>query len=402
MPNELCNEKRTSNRSIIEFPFHTCENSGSLSTVFLRKVVKLVTTIFSTIVVLGILIFVHELGHFLVAKWMGVTVLRFSFGFGPRLLGFKRGDTDYCLSLIPLGGYVKMLGEESDEEVTEDQLARSFSAQPLAKRAAIVFAGPLSNFALAIVIFTLVYAFSGIPQMTADIGTVNPGSPAEQAGLQPGDKVLSIDGKTITYWEELSKTIEQSGEKPMVLDVQRGEERLVLTVSAAVNEVPNLFGEKIRRAVIGVTASGKFIVREVNPLNAFSESIVQTANLSKLFLLTIVKMIEGVVSLKTLGGPILIAQMAGQQASEGMLNLIYFIALISVNLAVLNLLPVPVLDGGHLLFFFLEAVIGKPIETRKIEFAQKLGMVVLLVLMMFVFYNDIMRLLPGQKPDFMP
>lgn len=360
------------------------------------------TTISSTILVLGVLIFVHELGHFLVAKWTGVTVLRFSFGFGPRLVGFKRGDTDYCLSLIPLGGYVKMLGEERDEEITEEQRAGSFSVQPLAKRSAIVFAGPLSNFLLAIVIFTLVYALSGIPQMTADIGTVNPGSPAEQAGLQPGDKVLAINGKPITFWEELSKTIEASGEKPMALDVQRGDERILISVTAAVSEVPNLFGEKIRRAVIGVTASGKFIVRQVDPINAFQESLIQTAHLSKLFLMTIVKMVEGVVSLKTLGGPILIAQMAGQQASEGMLNLVYFIALISVNLAVLNLLPIPVLDGGHLLFFFLEALIGRPIETSKIELAQKLGMVVLLVLMVFVFYNDIMRLIPGQKPDFMP
>ncbi len=360
------------------------------------------TTIFSTILVLGVLIFVHELGHFLVAKWSGVTVLRFSFGFGPRLFGVKRGDTDYCISLVPLGGYVKMLGEETDEEVTEDQLARSFSTQPLLKRAGIVLAGPMSNFALAIIIFTLVYAFSGIPQMTADIGTVNPGSPAEQAGVQPGDKVLAINDNSITAWEELSKNIEQAGEKPLLLKIQRGEEVLLLHVKPAVNEVPNLFGEKISRAVIGVTASGKFTIREVNPLSAFNESIAQTVNLSKLFLLTIVKMIEGVVSLKTLGGPILIAQMAGQQASEGAINLIYFIALISVNLAVLNLLPIPVLDGGHLLFFSMEAILRRPIETRKIEFAQKIGMVVLLVLMLFVFYNDIMRLIPGRKPDFLP
>jgi regulator of sigma E protease len=367
-----------------------------------RKGIILFTTIFSTILVLGVLIFVHELGHFLVAKWSGVTVLRFSFGFGPRLFGVKWGDTDYCISLVPLGGYVKMLGEETDEEVTEDQLARSFSTQPLLKRAGIVLAGPMSNFALAIIIFTLVYAFSGIPQMTADIGTVNPGSPAEQAGVQPGDKVLAINDNSITTWEELSKNIEQAGERPLLLKIQRGEEVLLLHVKPAVNEVPNLFGEKISRAVIGVTASGKFTIREVNPLSAFNESIAQTVNLSKLFLLTIVKMIEGVVSLKTLGGPILIAQMAGQQASEGAINLIYFIALISVNLAVLNLLPIPVLDGGHLLFFSMEAILRRPIETRKIEFAQKIGMVVLLVLMLFVFYNDIMRLIPGRKPDFLP
>lgn len=362
----------------------------------------MLTTISSTILVLGILIFVHELGHFLVAKWSGVTVLRFSFGFGPRLFGLKRGDTDYCISLVPLGGYVKMLGEDTDEEVTEEQLARSFSTQPLLRRAGIVLAGPMSNFALAIIIFTLVYALSGIPQMTADIGTVNPGSPAEQAGILPGDKVLAVNDHPVNTWEDLSKNIEMAGDEPLVLKVRRGEEVLPIRVKATVSEVTNLFGEKISRAVIGVTASGKFTTREVNPLGAFNEAIAQTVNLSRLFLMTIVKMIEGVVSLKTLGGPILIAQMAGQQASEGAVNLVYFIAIISVNLAVLNLLPIPILDGGHLLFFSLEAILGRPIETKKIEFAQKIGMVALLVLMLFVFYNDIMRLLPGRKPDFLP
>jgi regulator of sigma E protease len=362
----------------------------------------LLITILSTIVVLGLLIFVHELGHFLVAKRSGVTVLRFSLGFGPRLLGFKRGDTDYCLSLIPLGGYVKMLGEEPGEEVEEEQRATSFSFQPVSKRIAIVLAGPFSNFLLAIVIFAFIYALSGIPQLTPEIGSVSAGSPAEQAGLLAGDKVAAINGKTIADWEELSGLIEKLGEQPLSLQIERGETHLAITVTPRVTEVKNIFGEPIKRAVIGITASGKISIKKENPLYAVYYSVLQTWNLSKLFLVTVGKLIEGVVSIKTLGGPILIAQMAGQQANEGLLNLIHFIALISVNLAVLNLLPIPVLDGGHILFFTIEGLLGKPIGQRKIEWAQKAGMLILLVLMVFVFYNDIMRLMPGYKPDFLP
>ena len=362
----------------------------------------MVTTIISTIVVLGLLIFVHELGHFLVAKRSGVTVLRFSLGFGPRLFGVKRGDTDYCVSLIPLGGYVKMLGEEGGEEIEEAQKATSFSFQPVSKRIAIVLAGPLSNFLLAIVIFALIYAFSGIPQLTPEIGSVSADSPAEQAGLVAGDKVTTINGIAISDWEELSGLIEKLGEQPLSLQIERGAEPMTIQVTPRVTEVKNIFGEPVKRAVIGITASGKIVIKEANPLFAVYYSVLQTWHLSKLFVVTVVKLLEGVVSVKTLGGPILIAQMAGQQANEGLLNLIHFIALISVNLAVLNLLPIPVLDGGHILFFAIEGLLGRPLGQKKIEWAQKAGMVLLLVLMIFVFYNDIMRLMPGYKPQFLP
>jgi regulator of sigma E protease len=358
--------------------------------------------IFSTAIVLGILIFVHELGHFLVAKRSGVTVLRFSLGFGPKIFSITRGGTEYRLSMIPLGGYVKMLGEDTEEELTEEQRQGAFSEQPVSKRMGIVFAGPASNFLLAILIYTFLFAFSGIPERAPEIGSVNPGTPAEQAGLQPGDRVLAINGKPIATWEDLSEGIEKQGQNPLALQIARDDKELTVTVTPTVNEVKNLFGESIKRPVIGITASEKFNVKTVNPLSAGYYALAQTWTLSKLFLLTVVKLIQRIVPLQTLGGPILIAQMAGQQASEGILNLINFIALISVNLAVLNLLPIPVLDGGHLFFFLIEAVIGRPISIKKIEIAQKVGMVLLLALMIVVFYNDIMRLIPGQKPDFLP
>jgi regulator of sigma E protease len=345
---------------------------------------------------------VHELGHFLIAKRSGVTVLRFSLGFGPKIVGVTRGGTEYRLSLIPLGGYVKMLGEDSEEELTEQQRAGAFSEQPVVKRIGIVFAGPLSNLVLAIVIFTFLFAFSGIPEHAPDIGTVNPGSPAEQAGLQPGDKILAINGNPISTWEDLSESIEKYGQNELTLQLRRDDHDLTVTVTPTVSEVKNIFGEKVKRPLIGITASEKFNVKKVNPLLAGYYALDQTWTLSKLFLLTVVKLIERVVPLQSLGGPILIAQMAGQQAQEGILNLINFIAVISVQLAVLNLLPIPVLDGGHIFFFLIEWILGRPVSLKKMEMAQKIGMVVLLALMVVVFYNDIMRLIPGHKPDFLP
>ena len=187
----------------------------------------LLTTIISTVIVLGVLIFVHELGHFLVAKRTGVTVLRFSLGFGPKIFGITRGGTEYCLCAIPLGGYVKMLGEDSEDELLQADRAGAFSEQSVIKRLAIVFAGPLSNFVTAILLFTLVFAVHGIPEPAPDIGSVNPGSPAEHAGLRPGDKVLSINGQPIGTWEDLSESIEKLGLHPLDLRIKRDNSRIL-------------------------------------------------------------------------------------------------------------------------------------------------------------------------------
>jgi len=350
------------------------------------------TTILATVIVLGILIFVHELGHFLVAKRMGVTVLRFSLGFGPKIVGITRGGTEYRLSLIPLGGYVKMLGEDMEEEVPQADRRAAFSEQKVSKRLAIVLAGPLSNFVTAIVIFTFLFAFFGIPEQAPDVGSVNAGSPAEQAGLQPGDRVLSINGKAISTWEDLSGTIEKLGINPLNLRVRRNDSELSVTVTPQIDEARNLFGETIKRPLIGITIPDTTIFRPVNPLAAGYYAVAHTWRLTQLFFTMVVKLVERIVPLNALGGPIMIAQMAGKQAQKGIVDLLNFLAFISVNLAVLNLLPVPVLDGGHIFFFLIEAAIGRPLSIKKIEFAQKVGVVALLSLMAVVFYNDIMRI----------
>ena len=352
----------------------------------------MLTILLATVIVLGVLIFVHELGHFLVAKRSGVTVLRFSLGFGPKIFGITRGGTEYRLSLIPLGGYVKMLGEDGEEELQPHERAGSFSEASVKNRLAIVFAGPFSNFIFAIIIYTLLFTFSGIHELSTEIGSVNAGSPAEQAGLKAGDRVLSINGTSIRTWEELSLSIEKLGQKALNLDVQRGDSEIAVTVTPSISEVKNLFGENIRRPLIGIVASDTTVIRSVNPLAAGYYALAHTYNLSKLFVLTVVKLVERIVPLNTLGGPILIAQMAGKQAQKGFVELLNFMALISVNLAVLNLLPIPILDGGHIFFFLIEAIIGRPLSLKKVELAQKVGLLALLSLMVVVFYNDIMRL----------
>ena len=349
-------------------------------------------TILSFILTLGVLIFVHELGHFLVAKRSGVTVLRFSLGFGPKIAGITRGGTEYRLSMLPLGGYVKMLGEDSEEELTPEERAGAFSEASVIKRIAIVLAGPFSNFIFAIVVFTLIFAFSGLRELAPVVGAINSGSPAAKAGVKSGDKVISIDGKAIGTWDELSEYIENHGTHPLNFLVKRGDSKVSFTVTPEVSGVKDLFGETIRRPLIGITSAEEAIVKPVNPLAAGYYAILNTYAYSKVFFLAVVKIIERVIPIKTLGGPIMIAQLAGKQAQKGFVDLVNFMAVISVNLAVLNLLPIPMLDGGHIFFFLIEAILGRPLSLGKIEAAQKVGLVALLSLMGVVFYNDLARL----------
>ena len=348
-------------------------------------------SIVSVIVLLGVLIFAHELGHFLMAKRAGVGVLKFSLGFGPRILGRKVGETEYLLSLIPLGGYVKLLGESPGEELAEADQKRSFLTQPVWKRIAIVAAGPVFNLLLALMIFTLVN-MTGLPVLTAEVGMTHPGSAAMESGIRAGDRIMVIGGKSVTKWDEISEIVSDSNGMPLLITVQRDGLSREITVTPKAMKSRNLFGEEVESYKIGISPSPHTVVLRRNPLSAFGEGIRQTWMISRLTVISIVKMFQGVISPKTMGGPILIAQIAGAQVKEGIVPFLLFMALLSINLAILNLLPIPVLDGGHLLFYGIEALTGREVNLRWREMAQQVGIALLILLMIFVFMLDIERL----------
>jgi regulator of sigma E protease len=348
--------------------------------------------IISVIILLGVLIFVHELGHFLVAKWFGVGVLKFSLGFGPRLIGRKIGETEYLISLIPLGGYVKLLGESESDELSPEDERRSFQNQRVFKRMGIVVAGPVFNFLFAVVAFTFIYTV-GVPAHTSRIGTVLENSPASAAGIRPGDVVAAIDGRGISKWSELANTIYESSGRELAVTVDRDGALVNVTVIPEKSKGRNIFGEELESYKIGVSVSDETVIERANPFRAFAMGMNQTWWFTKLTVLSIVKIIQRVISPKTLGGPIMIAQMSGQYAKQGLIPFLFFMAILSINLGVLNLLPIPVLDGGHLLFYGIEALTGREVNLKWREMAQQLGFFILILLMIFVFYNDIVRII---------
>lgn len=361
----------------------------------LGKGETVLTTIFATIIVLGILVFVHELGHFLLAKKLGVGVLKFSLGFGPKLIGKKIGETLYQIAVFPLGGFVKLIGENPEEEVKEEDRPRSYSNQPVWKRALIVSAGPFFNFFLAAVLFSTIN-LSGIPYFPSKIGEVSSGLPAEKAGLLKGDLILSIDGKEVSKWEEVSKIIRSSQGKDLRMKIKRGTEIIELTVSPKPSTQKNIFGEEVQTFIIGITPFDEILVEKVNPLVAIGIGFSQTWSGIKLTYMTILKLIERVIPAKTIGGPILIAQLAGEQAKRGLVSFVLFMAILSINLGVINLIPIPILDGGHFLFLGLEAILRRPLSIRKMEIAQQVGLIFIILLMLFAFYNDLIRIFsPG-------
>ena len=349
-------------------------------------------SVFAFLIVLGILIFFHEFGHFLIARLFRVGVEKFSLGFGPRLLGKKVGITDYRLSLVPLGGYVKMVGEEPDEDLDPQLIPISFTHKHVLKRILIVFAGPFFNILLAVLIFWVIAFVSGVMILKPAIGSVKENSPAHIAGFKKGDLVTAVDGVAVETWEAMADRITHSGGKPLEITVERPEGSLILRATPELITSKNLLGEEIKRYVIGIGTAGETTSRKLGFFQAAEESLRQTYAIVELMVMIVTKLITGDIPIDTVGGPIMIAQMAGDQAKAGISSLFQFIAVISVNLAVINLLPIPVLDGGHLLFFGIEAVIGRPVNVKVREVAQQVGMVLLIMLMILVFYNDITRL----------
>ncbi|MBU1275113.1 MAG: RIP metalloprotease RseP [Proteobacteria bacterium] len=347
----------------------------------------------SAIIVLGVLIFVHELGHFLLAKKAGVGVKVFSLGFGPRLIGFKKGETDYRLSAIPLGGFVRMVGENPGDEVTPEEQATSFAHKKVGWRLAIVAAGPLSNIVFALVVYFAVLMLWGLPTITTQVGGLLPGSPALAAGVQKGDKVLAINGQPTADWGDMVRAIQKSGGQPLQVALERNRRQLTVTIAPRQEEVTDIFGEKHQVFRVGIAASQQTVTRPVGLMEATELAFRKTYWAGELIIMSVVKIIQAKVSVENLGGPIMIAQVASEAASHGLAPLLDLAALISVNLAILNLLPIPALDGGHIFFFLYEAVTRRPVSVAAREKAQQVGMVLLILLMIFIFYNDIARLL---------
>ena len=353
------------------------------------------TTVLSALIILGLLVFVHELGHFWVAKRGKVGVLAFSLGFGPRLFGLRRGGTDYRFSAIPLGGFVRMVGEHPGDEVEPQDIPRSFSHKPLAWRFAIVAAGPISNILLAFVLYVVLISVWGLPTLTTRVGGVLPDQPAAQAGIQKNDLVLAINGQAINRWSEMVERIQASGGQPVRLVVDREGRKLNLTMKPRLVEAKNIFGEPQKVFRVGIAASQETVTEEVGLGRSLVLAAKSTYGAVEVVVLTVVKLVQRKMPLDSVGGPILIAQVAGEAADHGLDSLLHVAALISVNLGVLNLLPIPILDGGHLFFFLLEAIRRKPVPLVVREKAQQVGMAALLFLMGIIFYNDIVRLLTG-------
>jgi regulator of sigma E protease len=287
-----------------------------------------------------------------------------------------------------------MIGEDPDEEVQQADLERSFAHKSLAKRIAIVVAGPGFNLLLAVFLLMAVFTFYGVPVMSTQVSAVEKGSPAERAGIIKGDQIVAIDGSPVTAWEDLSRRIKGSGGKTLTIQLRRGSQTIDLAVQPMKKEGRNVFGEPKDDWIIGI--GSQVSIEKGNAGLAVAHAFYQTYDYAKLTLLAFYKMILGDVSPRNIGGPILIAQMAGQQAQEGLGSFLAFLAVLSINLGVLNLLPVPVLDGGHLLFFLVEAVIRKPVAIKYREMAQQVGICLLALLMVYAFYNDIVRFFEKQ------
>ncbi|RTL78317.1 MAG: RIP metalloprotease RseP [Bradyrhizobiaceae bacterium] len=355
--------------------------------------------------VLTVVVFFHELGHFLVARWAGVRVLTFSLGFGPELFGFNdRTGTRWKLSAIPLGGYVKFFGDASEAStpapqmlaaMSEKERQDSFHHKSVARRAAIVAAGPIANFILAIVIFGALFTFYGKPNTSARVDTVQANSAAAAAGFKPGDVVTSIDGQTIETFVDMQRIVSTRAGEQLHFTVKRGDRVENLTATPELREVKDSFNNVHKIGILGISRSatpGEHAVERVDPATGLWLGVKETWFVAKSTILYIGDIFTRRASADQLGGPIRIAQISGQVATIGLAALVHLTAVLSVSIGLLNLFPVPMLDGGHLLFYAVEAIRGRPLSERSQEMGFRLGLALVLMLMVFATYNDILHL----------
>jgi regulator of sigma E protease len=355
--------------------------------------------------VLTVVVFFHELGHFLVARWAGVKVLTFSLGFGPELVGFNdRHGTRWKVSAVPLGGYVKFFGDESEAStpssealanMTEEERAGSFHHKKVAARAAIVAAGPIANFILAIVIFTGLFTFYGKPNMSARVDKIEANSAAAAAGFQVGDIVTAIDNKPIETFSDMQWIVSGHAGEQLSFTVKRGDSIVELHGTPELKVQKDGFGNSHRAGILGITRSsqpGDVMTERVNPATAMWLGVKETWLVIDQTLTYIGRIFTGREPADQIGGPLGIAKISGQVATLGFAPLIRLAALLSVSIGLLNLFPVPLLDGGHLLFYAVEAVRGRPLSDRAQEMGFRIGLGLVLMLMVFATYNDILHL----------
>ena len=354
--------------------------------------------------VLTVVVFFHELGHFLVARWAGVKVLTFSLGFGPELAGFSdKHGTRWKLSAIPLGGYVRFFGDESEAStpdgaklaaMTEEERQGSFHHKKLAPRAAIVAAGPIANFILAVVIFAGLFTFYGRPNASARVDKVMEGSAAAVAGFQSGDLVTAIDGTQIGNFSDMQRIVSTEAGRQLAFTVKRGDASLTLQATPELKEIKDNFGNVHKLGVLGITRSnapGDVLTERVDPATAVWLGAKETWFVIDRTLSYVGGVFVGREAADQVGGPLRIAQISGQVATIGLAALIHLTAVLSVSIGLLNLFPVPLLDGGHLLFYAVEAIRGRPLSERAQEMGFRIGLGLVLMLMVFATYNDILH-----------
>ncbi|MFH1288282.1 MAG: RIP metalloprotease RseP [bacterium] len=338
-------------------------------------------TLISTIFTLGILVLIHELGHFITAKKLNVKVDTFSIGMGPKIFGFTRGETEYRISAVPIGGYVKMAGDDL-EELPENNDPRNFYNQSKLKRSLIIVAGSLANIFLGMIIFLLIFV-TGVPTLTTKIGSVQENSPAERAGIKPDDRITAINKKTLWKWEEMTKIIQGNAGKKLMLAIERDNTNIELEI------IPETQGQA-GVGIIGISSSYDFVKEKFGLITSAGKAFDQTWVIGTSIIKGVYLMVSGKIK-ADVTGPLGIIKITGEQAKQGFLNLLFFTALLSINLGTINLFPIPPLDGGCLLFLLIEKIKGSPVKLKHQLAVQQVGWAFLLFLLFFASYNDILK-----------
>lgn len=341
------------------------------------------------LIVLSVLVLVHEFGHFIAAKRIGISVEKFSFGFGPKLFSMKRGDTEYLISSIPLGGYIKMAGDEPGESLTGKKI--EFLSRSIGERFLVIFAGPLLNYILAFLIFSVIFMF-GNPTLTTEVGSLLKDYPAEKSGLVAGDKVIKADGKDVKYWEDMTEIIHKHLDGPIKLTIDKNGNISEVEIQPVIRDVKDIFGKHTKIALLGIAPSQKIESVRYGFFESFSKGYRKVIDLTAITYKAIWSIVTGRLSMKeSMTGPIGIFMIAGKAAQMGLIYLFHLMAMLSASLAIFNLLPLPVLDGGHILFLFVEKLRGRPLSVKVQENIANVGVGLLILLTVFIFYNDIIK-----------